>query len=278
MKARKSHCLRRAGLAVLFMLLSGCHTSGGRVMETAIERQSVWWHNTGDFAHLIIPRIVDPRSGVLHVYIEGDGKPWIKHRYIAKDPTPENPLAFRLMMRDPNNSLYLGRPCYFARFYNGNTESSNCDPTFWTSARYSEKVVDSMVAALEAVIATDAYSNVVLIGYSGGGTLAYLMAGRMEKIDRVITVAANLDHNAWTHYHGFSPLSGSLDPARTVIPQTVDQIHLRGAGDRNIPAMITENFVANDPENWVTFPAYDHICCWEENWPTILKSLIATSK
>src|SRR5690606_28769375 len=108
------------------------------------------WHHTDTFAHLLIPRNINPSSDVLNVYIEGDGTPWIKNRYIAKDPSPQNPLALHLMMQDTQNSLYLGRPCYFARYESEDFRTNtSCRPTLWTSARYSASVVESMVAALE---------------------------------------------------------------------------------------------------------------------------------
>lgn len=275
-KVRRSHRRWPAGLAALLLMsLGGCQTAQKEIIRSAIEMRQAWWHHTGSFAHLLISRINNPDSDVLHVYIEGDGRPWIENRYIAKDPSPENPLALRLMMRDPKNSLYLGRPCYFTRYRSGDRGGdTSCRPAFWTSARYSERVVESMVATLEAFIERNTYSKVVLIGYSGGGTIAYLMAGRTGKINRVITVAANLDHSAWTRYHNYSPLQDSLEPIATSIPQSVGQLHLRGGRDRNVPGSVLKKFMTGDTARWITFSDYSHACCWEKNWPDILAAFV----
>lgn len=283
-KARRSHRRWPAGLAVLLQIslvvvLGGCQAGRERIIKAAVDTRQASWYHTGSFAHFIIHRTNNPNSDVLHVYIEGDGKPWIESRYIAKDPSPKNPLALHLMMRDPGNSLYLGRPCYFTRYQSGVTESdTSCPPALWTSARYSETIVESMVAALEAIVKMKTYSKIVVIGYSGGGTIAYLMAGRTERIDQLVTVAANLDHGAWTRYHDYSPLHDSLEPAAKELPRAISQLHLRGARDRNVPEKVLEKFMVDNKARWVTFPDYDHVCCWEKNWPDILDTFVTDAQ
>ena len=49
-----------------------------------------------------------------------------------------------------------------------------------------------MATALETWLKKKGYSELVLIGYSGGGALAMLLAERI-RVRAVITVAANLD-------------------------------------------------------------------------------------
>jgi pimeloyl-ACP methyl ester carboxylesterase len=56
-------------------------------------------------------------------------------------------------------------------------------------------------------------TRLTLVGYSGGGTIAVLLAARRSDVAEVITVAANLDVGYWTQRDGLSPLTGSLDPA-----------------------------------------------------------------
>jgi pimeloyl-ACP methyl ester carboxylesterase len=50
-----------------------------------------------------------------------------------------------------------------------------------------------MQAALERILASGHFDGVVLIGYSGGGTLAMLLAARVPETRGVITIAGNLD-------------------------------------------------------------------------------------
>ena len=101
----------------------------------------------------------------LHIYIEGDGRPWLRGHLIADDPTPKTPLALELMARSPYTSLYLGRPCYF-----GYAKQPPCEPRYWTSARDSEAVVNSLAIAIQQI--REPNQKLLLIGYSGGGTLA----------------------------------------------------------------------------------------------------------
>jgi len=53
-------------------------------------------------------------------------------------------------------------------------------------------------------------TQIQLIGYSGGGATAALIAARRDDISRLITVAGNLDHDKWTQLHTITPLTHSL--------------------------------------------------------------------
>jgi len=226
---------------------------------------------TGDgFEHLIYRHGDWDRPHPVHVYLEGDGLPWVTRTRIAKDPTPRNPLALRLMAKDPAPSLYLGRPCYY-----GYAHSPQCLPWLWTHGRYSEAVVRSMAAALRHVIGPDTRRKLILIGYSGGGVLAMLIAARLEQVTRVVTVAADLDIDAWTRHHGYSHLRGSLNPAtQPPLPSRVRQIHLAGGRDTRVPLRLSRPVSDRQPNaQFVIFTKFDHRCCWEHDWPSILAAL-----
>ncbi len=210
------------------------------------------------------------QDSVLHVYLEGDGTPWMRKRVVATDPTPRHPLMLELMALDPAPTLYLGRPCY-----HGMNKSETCDAALWTGSRYSEAVVASMVAALDRLSAD--HQALVLLGHSGGGTLAMLMAERLPKTEAVITVAADLDTSRWTALHGQAPLSGSLDPSsRPPLPARIRQMHFAGGKDDNVPPMLVRDAIAHQQgAQFMVFPEQDHSCCWREVWPQILGSLSA---
>jgi pimeloyl-ACP methyl ester carboxylesterase len=127
-----------------------------------------------------------------------------------------------------------------------------------------------MAAALRRVAGDE--RQLVLIGYSGGGTLAMLLAPRLSNTVRVVTLAANLDVSAWAAYHTFTPLSGSLDPAREApLGAHISQLHLTGARDRQIPPWLAAPVVARQPyAELVVLPGFDHRCCWEAQWPALL--------
>jgi len=222
-----------------------------------------------EFDHVVFSHNLNGQAQTLHIYFSGDGTPWIHRTEIARDPTPRNPMYLQLMLSDPSPSIYLGRPCYL-----GLATASGCTPALWTVARYSSAIVDSMVAAVQRVIDESQATEIVLFGYSGGGVLALLVANRVPRINTVVTVGANLDVDAWTTLHGYSPLSQSLSPIDvTSWRDSLRQIHLVGADDRNVTPMIVWRFARSRPEVEVrVIPGFDHRCCWVDAWPTILRS------
>ncbi|MEH6592479.1 MAG: hypothetical protein V7746_19595 [Halioglobus sp.] len=220
------------------------------------------------FQHVTYQHRLDQASTQeLHIYIEGDGTPWIQGRYPAAEPTPRHPLALELMALDPGPALYVGRPCYL-----GMAKSAYCEVELWTSRRYSPEVVASMLEVIEQYLRRFEIKRVVLIGYSGGGTLAALIAPRLHVQVFLLTLAANLDTDLWTSLQGFLPLEGSLNPLdyRPAIAQT-PQLHLVGLRDSNVPTAVTESFTNGlHPQTVRVFPEFDHSCCWLDIWPSIL--------
>lgn len=206
-------------------------------------------------------------SGTLHVYIEGDGRPYRRPDLIAADPTPRDPMMLRLMALDPGPSIYLGRPCYFEP-----ERDPACQSIFWTLRRYGPEVLASMEAALRAELKRAGASRLVLFGHSGGGTLAVLLAQRVDAVGRVVTIGANLDLAAWCRLHRYSPLAGSLNPADFKPRAGLEILHWVGAEDRNTPpALISAAARARGGEPVRVLAHEDHNCCWEPLWPGILE-------
>jgi len=220
------------------------------------------------FQHRVYRANLGRSSGVLHVYIEGDGTPFSSRSTVAEDPTPRDPVMLRLMALDPSPSLYLGRPCYFDLY-----RDAGCSPVYWTTRRFSPEVVDSLTRALLSELARPRASQVELYGHSGGATLAVLLAERTPGVTRVVTIGANLDINAWTALHGYSPLTGSLNPAELrwqYLPPPM--LHLVGSADTNTPPALIETVVASGriAGRVQVINGYTHNCCWEEIWPGVL--------
>ena len=261
----------RALLVVAFLalaLLGGCTTPAERFSQTAatmgLERSVV----TGaGFRHALFWRNRGRAGAVLHVYIDGDGTPDIGG-YPAADPTSRNPLTLRLLALDPGPAVLLGRPCY-----DGLADDAGCRPALWMDERYSEAVVSSMAAALRGILAQDSYRQVAWFGHSGGGTLAVLLAARVPETAAVVTVAANLDIDAWSASRHARPLSGSLNPARQpALPAGIVQRHFAGARDEVVPPEVTRKGLGAGVQLTVV-PDYDHRCCWEKMWPGMLAEL-----
>ncbi|MCC7410417.1 MAG: hypothetical protein IT495_02110 [Gammaproteobacteria bacterium] len=205
----------------------------------------------------------------IHIYITGDGSPWLHGIRIARDPTPRHDIVVDLMLRDPAPSLLIGRPCY-----HGLARTRACEPRVWTAGRYSEPVVHSMAVAIRAALEAFPHSPAVLIGYSGGGALAMLIAARVPAIGTVVTVAANLDVAAWTRLHGYAPLTGSLDPAREPpLAPRIRQFHFAGGRDTVSPVKLNYDTVFRQSNYHLTvIPGFDHRCCWVERWPALIAS------
>jgi pimeloyl-ACP methyl ester carboxylesterase len=224
------------------------------------------------FEHVVFLHGVDPASAKIHIYFGSDGSPFQRGDRINADPTARDPLALQLMLADPQPSIYVGRPCY-----EGLAAAPDCDPIFWTLQRYSEAIVASMTAAVTQLLAAAPNARVTLIGYSGGGVLAVLVANRVSQIDTVVTIAANLDIDAWTNLHGYSPLVGSINPAtQTEWRAALRQVHFAGAKDDNVPPALIKKFAATLPTAQVeVIDRFDHRCCWLAQWPALLNSLLS---
>ncbi len=69
-----------------------------------------------------------------------------------------------------------------------------------------------------------------------------LVAARMEQVRQVVTIAANLDIDAWAEHSGYSRLRGSLNPAtQPPLPTHIQQIHLAGGRDLRVPAQVRDH-------------------------------------
>ena len=202
-------------------------------------------------------------KSTLYVFIEGDGIPWKTRSTISNNPNPKKPLALELMIINNSPSIYLSRPCYWV-------EKSNCHYQWWTNKRYSKQVVNHMLNVLLKIAIE--YKHITLVGYSGGGTLAALISRSLKKPATLITLSGNMNHEKWTIYHGYSPLTGSLNPVNYHLPKNINQFHFAGDNDNNIlPEWIEEYSDSQVNSHYFLMKNTDHNCCWVERWSQILK-------
>ena len=107
------------------------------------------------------------------VYIEGDGLSWIDRFTPSSDPTPTDPLAFKLALIDNSeNIIYLARPCQYEW-------SNNCNKDVWTVAQYSSTVLNSYKEIINQGIKLDTSINLFPIDFAKTNKLVETM-GMLE--------------------------------------------------------------------------------------------------
>lgn len=216
---------------------------------------------------------------VLTVYIEGDGYAWVAGRYPSDDPTPRDPLALRLALAQPDGrAAYLARPCQYLL----KQSKSLCTASVWTRDRFSAGVMEAMNQGLDQLKRVYGAHQLILVGYSGGARIALELAARRQDIERIVTVAGNLDPQAWVQAFGMLPLSQAMDTAALVqATQGVTQLHLVGDQDVVIPKALTGQFVARFKDNprplIQVVQGNTHGCCWVEQWPEIWRKVAPPS-
>ena len=262
------------GLALGF--LGGCAQPGGyralaNLPDDWTRKEAVV---TGVPVVMLAPLSQQAHSSLI-VYIEGDGRAWSSRRTPSPNPTPNEAVALTLATHSaPAARLYLGRPCQYL------TEPlpTKCEPEIWTHSRYSSENVARLSGALDMYLSENTSlktPDIYLVGFSGGGVMALLMAAARQDIAGVITLASNLDVTGWADWHEVSPLTNSLNPrdsAETL--SSIPQIHWRGENDTIVSVEAHRGYLnelATDAVVKVqTIKGVDHTCCWSEDWPRML--------
>lgn len=261
--------LRKASWLLIVWLLSACQSAPLAPYRDSAEFD-VRRVQGAPFLHQLVLNArarQESKRGFLNVYIEGDGRPWHQRNVVAWDPTPPFSLMMDLMAQDEGAALFLGRPCYFA------SEDPACEPIWWTHQRFAPEIVQSMDTILDAFAMK--YAGIRLIGHSGGGALAMLLAARRDDVVTVVTLAGNADIASWAALHAYSPLKGSLNPRDFPLPAAIQQFHFVGEQDSiTPPAWIAS--VLQRPETLRVLEGMDHRCCWTEVWPGILRQIAAS--
>lgn len=239
----------------LYLLLVGCST----VYPPAdFKYKSV---NTDAFEFASWQKITDKNANY-KIYIEGDGFSFNAYGMPTTDPTPRSTLVRDLAFGDKNpNVIYLARACQFIK-------SKNCAQKYWTTARFSAQIADAEAQAIKQIVGN---KSVILIGFSGGAQIAALVAVRNPEISvsKIVTIAGNLDHSAWTAYHKVPPLAESLDLRDYYVAfKKITQIHYVGDKDEIIPPFLTYNFVT-DKSAIIKVEGATHNRGWDKIMPQI---------
>jgi pimeloyl-ACP methyl ester carboxylesterase len=216
---------------------------------------------------------LDNTSETLRIYVEGDGFAFSSRRRLSSNPTPKDPIGLKLAAKDPNTNIaYLGRPCQ----YISKREEKNHKEKYWSDARFSEDVINSMNEAVDRLKNQAQAKEIVLVGFSGGAAVVVLIAARRADVSEVITVAGNLDHTAINEYHKVAQMKGSLNPiyyAQDIAH--IPQRHFAGEKDKVVPVYIIKGFAYEsgdtDYSTVIVVEECGHNDGWVDIWQEIVK-------
>lgn len=231
------------------------------------------WISAGRFTLLTASRAGQPGQP-LRVYIEGDGKAWINRITPSRDPTPDVPVAWLMARADTGASggiAWIARPCQYTR--GAGVTGGDCHQRYWTNARSAPEVVEAIGQAIDRLRALAGADSVDLVGFSGGAGIAALLAAGRADVRALITVAGNLDYARFSHHHGISPLSASVDPAGVRGQWArVPQVHFVGTEDEIAPPSLVRASVPNGARV-IQVPGLGHEDAnWAQVWPSLLTS------
>ena len=250
----------------LLLLLAACSSDDGRKL---VDKKS-WTERMVPSGRFEVAVFMPPiqRTPRLTVYIEGDGHAWSTRFIASNDPTPDNPIALKLAQAQPTGTaVYLSRPCQY-------NVTPTCQTPDWTSHRFSAEMIQAENRAIDSLKETFGAYEIVLVGYSGGGAVAALLAASRYDVVKLITVAGNLDHAEWTKLQNLAPLSGSLNPADYAVQLArIPQVHFVGADDRTMPVEVARSYASRfPPDQQPTIKVLDdhsHNAGWIESWPEL---------
>lgn len=266
-------------LAVLLtVLLTGCaagKTSSG--LTVLAERGADYGFQAVNFTgpKFTLAGLIKGRSGTsddLVVYLEGDGRGVVRGRVTA-DPTPSRAMGFELASSDPAPAvLYLARVGQFQPSQTGQKYQA-----YWSNKRLSEESVQAADRAVSEAKARLGAKRIHLVGYSGGGGLAILLAERRSDVVTLATVAGLLDTSWWVREKNFQPLEGSLNPAdQAMVLAGLPQVHFYGSEDAIIPPRMSAHFKTLAP--FTNFRRVEvgtnHWKGWPDMWPGLLRSYL----
>lgn len=265
---------------ILAIALAGCEAVTDVLSErvdianrvAAEGRLDKFFVSTGQFELIGYKRFGNSSNTEVSIYIEGDGLAFLSRNVVSRDPTPRDPVSLRLAAQDPSaNVAYLARPCQ----YQTPDRLAKCSFAYWTRARFAPEVVKETNSAVDAIVQASGARSVRLIGYSGGGVLAALVAARRSDVTMLVTLGSPLDHATWTRLKRFTPLDRSDNPIDVSDRTTsIRQVHFLAEEDDVVPPQAVESFVAKvrnggGKAEIVVVPDIDHRCCWQRRWPAL---------
>jgi predicted esterase len=263
-------------LIVLFVIFASCLVlaacaSHNNAYNSVLKYQPII---LGDYTlQSTIPKKIIKNEVV--IVIEGDGYNEIINGSLEADLYVTVALDY-VQNYATGNTVYLGRPC---QNYGG---KSCLRPKGGGVSRYTEQKVSALNDAVGVIKLNTGASAVRLVGYSGGATMALLIANLrvsqgLNDVSGIITLAGNLDHLATQLWHiekfGGATLGAGVNPID--ILDTINHIpviHYMGAKDEVVPARLSRKFIEKSNKDCavvVNLQKATHHENWREYFPAI---------
>jgi dienelactone hydrolase len=271
-------CIKNRSLCIVLLALfiASCSSVENRAeyasdiaSKAGMQKQEV---TTSTFILTTYYKINDKNAPV-DIYIEGDGFAWATSGRLSSNPTPKDAFTLGLAVQDPaSNVIYIARPCQYTSL----EKDKSCAPKYWSGSRFAPEVVDSLNDAISYYTKSFAAPKINLIGYSGGGGLAALLAARRSDVVTLRTVAGNLDHAAVNKFHGVDNLDNSLNAIDVAGKlASLPQYHFAGEMDEIIPLSVINGFAeksekGNGCVQVSSVKGATHFSGWQENWRKLL--------
>ncbi len=209
------------------------------------------------------------------IYIEGDGYAYISKSKPSSNPTPKTPVALMLSLTDKNSKAvyYVARPCQYIK---DALFQERCSKKYWTTHRYSQEIMNSFHHTLNDIKSNTNIKYFDLIGFSGGGNIAGLLAASRDDIASIRTVAGNVDNDFFTKFHKVSPMPYSLNMADYAEQlSSIPQIHFIAEDDKFVPHDIYNNYQQQLPAQACVHhqivKGTTHLDGWADRWPALLQ-------
>lgn len=260
---------RLAAMAVFLSLCQACSPLSpgdldGRASAASMHYQEI---STGSFVLATYARIRDTNQPVT-IYVEGDSRGWLPSTEPGHDATPDGGLGLRLATLDPSaNVVYIAQPCQFDSSLPVCAEFAKAD------TRYAEQIMAAMNRAIDHFVVVFPHPHINLVGYSGGGAVAAVLAARRHDVATLRTIAGNLDPEGNGRYHAADPQEDFVDPIDYASRlYALPQEHLVGDKDDVVPPFLTENFIKAIGTSYcvrvIHIPEATHKTGWEQAWKT----------
>ena len=246
-----------------FLLLASCGTNYNPLSH-GFKKELV---KGGEFWITTYQRISNEKQPYVF-YIEGDGAAFAGRYRVSTNPTPRRQMLIELAGMDTRpNVVYVARLCQYTPM----ALNPKCSLPYWTDKRMSDDSVEAINDVINSI--NKSGKKFSLIGFSGGGAIAILVAERNPMVKNIITIAGNLDHTEFTKHHNVSPMTGSLNPIDyTSSVKHIPQIHMSGNEDNIVPSYIADKFTNKASSICVKkelYPNVSHLDGWNKIWEDI---------